>query len=59
MTRPQDSFWAALRESFLQWVIGQHMLEAWRAEKKQREECERIARMHCDEAYRAMMENKR
>jgi hypothetical protein len=51
MTEPQDSFWAALREAFLEWAIGSQQLDAWRAERKQREEC--------DKAYRAMMENIR
>lgn len=37
------TFWAAAKESFLELLFGANQLQAWRDEKKQREECERIA----------------
>jgi hypothetical protein len=52
MTRT-DTFWAALKESFLEMVFGSIQLDAMRREKAAREECERVAQRQMAEAREA------
>ena len=52
-----NGFWASLWETFLDTIFGHWQREAWRAEKAQRIECERIARRHQAEAYEMMKLN--
>lgn len=49
------SFWESLKEEILELLFGHHQLEAWRRERAQREECERVQRKHYD-LYRAMLD---
>lgn len=48
------TFGAALKESILEMLFGQHQLQAWRDEKKHRDECERIAQAQYAEYRRQM-----
>lgn len=41
------NFWYQLKESLLDEIFGYWQREAWRTEKKHREECERV----CQEQY--------
>lgn len=58
MRKTENSFWASLGESIMEMVFGSYQLEAWRAEKKQRVECERVMRRYMEEAGQAMSEGR-
>lgn len=42
-------FWAQLKESLLEMLVGSHQLDAWRAHEKQHEEARRVCQRHYEE----------